>query len=368
MDLNYIMKSVSCSLLALLVSVSTAVASPAQEPADSSDLNIDPLISQMGLEPADSEYQQIISNSAANWGSAVDTSIFSRDEIDPVRMFDRGVEVPDMDLDKLGYMHSRMGPILPTAIAANTYVDQLFKKYASMRTASGIELPSEFGTLVHYIEGYIKQNSRPDTERKNGVSTLSTAVQIVRASFCFGNDPLMIVAKIRRETSFSRTEVSSGSAVGWSQMTGAGIKEVQDQMSGNSGISVANARSTFQQAVRCFTGLQNWSVPSGQRVAVQQRLSQSWAIDLMFGQIMMKAYVSYTRANSGFANTLTGNQDAYREAFVMYNGDSRQVNGRCVAGSTMLKNEYACDIISYYTRLAAQFSRLMTMAQGRNNS
>ncbi|MBY0452001.1 MAG: hypothetical protein K2P92_03125, partial [Bdellovibrionaceae bacterium] len=292
MGLNHISKSISCGLLMLLVSL-TAVSAyaddfdssvatesagntgQAEEPADSSEMDLDPMISQMGLEPAQSELQQLISNSAGRWGAAADTSVFTQDETNPVRMFDRGVEVPDMEMSELGYMHNRMGPILPTTIAANTYVDRLFKKYAAMRLASGIELPAEFGTLVHYIEGYIKQNSRPDTERKNGVTTLSTAVQIVRASFCFGNDPLMIVAKIRRETSFSRTEVSSGSAVGWSQMTGAGIKEVQDQMSGNSGISVANARSTFQQGIRCFTGLQNWSVPSGKRVAVQERLSRS---------------------------------------------------------------------------------------------
>lgn len=385
MSLKWIPKSFVSGLLMLLISVQVAaVAHEALEQKDhtldmtglveasldedSTSLDVDAILSYVGLQAPQNELQQILSRGARVYGQNVDYAVLPKDETDPVRKYYDGEDVASSHWGELGYMHSGMESVLPSTVAANSYVDQLFKKYASLRSSGAIQLPAEFGSLVHYIEGYISQYSRKDTAKKNGISNMMLAVQIVRASFCFGNDPLMITSKIRRETSFSRMDISSGSAVGWSQMTGAGIKEVQDQMSGNSRISMPNARRTFQQAVRCFTGIRNFNIPTGGRVAIQQKLREKWGLDLVFGQIMMKSYVSFTRANGGFSNTVLGNADAYREAFVMYNGDSRPVKGSCVKGATLLKHEYACDIISQYMRMSAQWTRFMNAALGRDRT
>ena len=339
-----------------------------QSPAETDSPDMEQSISSMGVDPASSNLESLLTGAAAGYGGRVDQAYFNADELEPVRIMEAGIDIPDMTHHNSGYMNPGMTALLPSHIAANLKIEDLFKRYGALRINSGISLPSEFGPLVNYIKGYILANSKPDTEKKNGITNQMLATQIVRASFCFGNDPLMIVSKIRQETSFSRTEISSGGAVGWSQMTGMGIKEVQDQMSGNSQIAMPNARRSFQTAIRCFSGLDNYNVPAGNRVAVQTRLRDRWGMDLVFGQIMMKAYVSYTKAFGKFGDSVAANRDAYQTAFEMYNGDKTPVIGRCLKGPTIMKIEYGCSVISFFSRLSAQWERFFAEATGQDLS
>jgi hypothetical protein len=152
-------------------------------------------------------------------------------------------------------------------------------------------------------------------------------------------------------------------------MTGPGIREVQHQMSGNSQISVENAQSTFRQAIRCFTGLENFSVPMGESEDVKERLQRHWALDLIFGQIMIKTLVSYVKSNGQFANSSAGNVGAYRQAFVHYNGDNASVRGVCLQGrSVLMRDEYACDVISHFNRMSAQWNRYIVRSSGRDRT
>jgi hypothetical protein len=253
-------------------------------------------------------------------------------------------------LGELGYMHNGMPQFLPQRIVADQNVEALFRKFDHLRNTNNVVLPAEFNNLVGFVFGYIRLTAHADAEKLNGISHANLAKEIVRASLCFGTDPFMIISKIRRETSFSRTLVSSGSAVGFSQMTGAGIEEVQHQMSGDTDISSNNAKASFDKSITCFVGPTRHNFKVGTRVEVQTQLKNNYKLDLIFGQILTKTYLSYAKAKA----TATTARTAYTETFVLYNGDNNIVNGQCLGGKrTEMKFEYACDIMTFYNKLTA---------------
>ncbi len=248
-----------------------------------------------------------------------------------------------------GYMSNGLGVFLPIPIVVDANVNQLYIKHAQLRKESNIELPPDFGGVINVLHDYIASTAAAGSESANGMSHLELAKLITEASFCFGTDPFMVAAKIRRETSFKRTGVSTGGAVGFSQMTGAGIKEVQHQMSGNSNISLIIAKSIFQKGIECFIGPSQFNYAAGDRDSVQNMIQSHPHVDFIFGQILTKTYVSY--AKSSIVSTL--NKEAYRAGFALYNGDSRMVSGQCMRKKVQLKFEYACDIMTYYNNISA---------------
>lgn len=270
------------------------------------------------------------------------------------------------DMYQTGYMAPGMDPLLTGMLVANSNVDALFKKYAALRSQRAIHLPEEFRSLVGYVMGYINTYSKKGTDSANGLANWDLAVHIVKASFCYGNDPFMLAAKVRAETSFNRTLVSSTGAVGFSQMTGSGIGEVKDQMSGSSRISMPNALRSFQMGARCYAGVENWRPPNVNNVEMKKQLRSSYRMDLSFGQIMMKAYVSYTKATGRLTSSYADIAKAYGAAFVLYNGDSQPTAGTCLGQKSVeMKLEYSCDIISYFTSMSTHWDRFMTQQRRR---
>jgi hypothetical protein len=136
--------------------------------------------------------------------------------------------------------------------------------------------------------------------------------------------------------------------VGFSQMTGAGIKEVQHQMSGDSDLAVPGARDRFLKGIHCYAGNLNLDFSEETTDQIKQKLKSNVQLDLIFGQILTKTYLSYLKAK----NTSDSNLNTYREAFSMYNGDNQIIRGQCMNNKTIeLKYEYACDLITFFSRL-----------------
>ena len=255
---------------------------------------------------------------------------------------------PEIIRDELGYMRSGMENHMSSRIIADSNIDQLFANNQALRNTPNVRLPADFTNLIGFISGYIKYSSAQGTEQKNGVTNLQLAHEIVKASFCFGTDPFMIASKIRRETTFNRTAVSTGSAVGFSQMTGDGIDEVQHQMSGDTDLAVEGARNMFMQGIRCYVGSLNFNFSAGTNEQIKDKLQSNLQLDLIFGQILTKTYLSYVKSK----NTAGSNLNVYRETFSMYNGDDQIVRGQCMNSKKIeLKHEYACDVISFFSKL-----------------
>lgn len=254
-----------------------------------------------------------------------------------------------------GYMHRNLISSLRDMLVVNSNVSSLFHNYKNLQVQKNVSLPRVFQPLINYSYRFMKAHSRKDSEALNGVKHDHLSFQFVKASFCFGNDPFMVLAKIKRESAFTRTLVSSGSAVGFTQMTGAGIKEVQHQMSGNDKISMPGVKEYFRKAIGCFTGNPFYHNFSGKTDDLKKLIRADWKLDVIYGQILLKVYTAYTIAASNKSRSLEDLNAAYAGSFVMYNGDMNEVNGRCTGARVPMKIEYSCDIMQNFEQLSNQW-------------
>ncbi len=324
------------------------------------------LLSQTQQQPTDS-FGQTLVRTAGTFGANIESEVYSKSELDngPAAGFNI-TRAADISHDS-GYMKQGMDQHFGERIIANVNVGRLFQLFGHLRSEAAVRLPAEFASIVNFVEHYIEANALGGAAANNELSHRSLAIQVVRASFCFGNDPLMILAKMRRETNFSRKSVSPTGAVGFSQMTSMGIKEVQHQLSGNGGVSLPGAKGAFQQSIRCFSGINNYELPSENTQTLKNRIAQKWGFDMMFGQILLKTLVSYAKASGSYGSNAGGIIAAYEDAFTIYNGDTQATSGSCTKkASVQMREEYACDVISQFNRMSAQWNRYVVRSTGKD--
>jgi len=254
-----------------------------------------------------------------------------------------------------GYMHRNLISSLRDMLIVNPNVSSLFHNHRNMQAQTNVALPRVFQPLINFSYRFMKANSRRDSEAANGVKHDHLAFQFVRASFCFGNDPFMVLAKIKRESAFNRTLISSGAAVGFTQMTGPGIKEVQHQMSGNADLAMPGVKEYFRKAIACFTGNANYHNFSGKTDDLKKLIRADWKLDVIYGQILLKVYTAYTVAATNKSRSLQDLNAAYAGSFIMYNGDITEVDGRCTGARVPMKQEYSCDIMQNFEQLSNQW-------------
>jgi len=306
---------------------------------------------------------------AGSFGARADSESFTSNELNhgPARgmNYDSAASLRH----ESGFMRRGMAQYLDDRIVANAHVMNLFERYSSLRNEAGVELPTAFASLINFVEQYIRTNALSNAEANNGFSHRTLAINVVRASFCFGNDPFMILAKMRRETNFSRRSISPTGAVGFSQMTGIGVKEVQHQLSGDERISLPAARTAFQQSVRCFSGLSNFEVQRTSTENIKDRIREKWGFDMVFGQILVKTLVSNAKSSQSYGSNTGGVVAAYEDAFTVYNGDTQITQGACTGRRTVqMREEYACDVISQFNRMNAQWNRFVLRSTGKDIS
>ncbi len=261
-----------------------------------------------------------------------------------------------------GYMHRNLISGLRDMLVVNPNVSTLFHNYRNLQIQRDVALPSIFQPLVNFSYRFMKAHSKKDSETQNGVLHNHLSLQFVKASFCFGNDPFMVLGKIKRESAFNRTLISSGSAVGFTQMTGPGIKEVQHQMSGNADLAMPGVKEYFRRAISCFTGNPLYHNFSGKTDDLKKAIRADWKLDIIYGQILLKVYTAYTIAATNKTRSQEDLTAAYAGSFVMYNGDVTEVDGRCTGARVPMKVEYSCDIMKNFDQLSNQWQ-----FQVRNN-
>jgi hypothetical protein len=237
----------------------------------------------------------------------------------------------------------------------NSKVSTVFKKYTHLRKDMPDQLPTDFDPIVADIHKYIRARARGGAEARNKVSHAHLARSIVRASFCFGTDPYMTTAKVHIESVFDRSVISPTGAVGFSQMTGPGIEEVNDQFGsrGNKHVPATNP-PIFKRAAACYMGkskkwVNMWEgqgvMAQGQRLGGSRlNLAKKWLRasldrDVVYGQVLLKVNLAASYASGRSMLSV------YRAAFVRYNGDMNWRNGR------PMKEVYADQVLGYFRRI-----------------
>ena len=218
----------------------------------------------------------------------------------------------------------------------------VFKAQAAARKNMPAKLPRGFEPIVKDLAVYIDKIGMAganDNEAKNGIPNLELAAKITRLAFCFGTDPYGIAAQIKKESTFERKRISGTGAVGFTQMTGVAIDEVNDQL-GNRGINGTIMENVpyLRSAAACYLGpgrrfipmFEAGVIPKGKNVvgnAVLLKRAKAFLrthidSDLIYGQITLKVHLARAKKLG-----LTG-KAAYVYAFKAYNGEPRGRAGK----------------------------------------
>lgn len=187
-------------------------------------------------------------------------------------------------------------------------------------------------TETRLQEAIQASNNSPEKANSNN----QIARSILQAATCFTIDPYILSGLINTETHFRIGVRSPTDAVGLTQMTSEGIKEVNHQLGqfGNSQAVTTNTTYFRTQLFSCMKkGGNLWEHPQlsdkekrycqtypemktciqGQKRVLETDLSLSIA----YGAILLKTYLGYTR----FKNPEATMVDWYLDALAKYNGD-----------------------------------------------
>lgn len=231
---------------------------------------------------------------------------------------------------------------------------KIFTENAALRAKMPATTPMVFLPIVQDVNKFIVAQEKArgsSTEKQNGIGNWALAVRITRLAFCFSTDPRGIAAQIQVESSFDRTQVSPTGAVGFTQMTGIAIDEVNDQLGNRDALGAREENYPYlYAAIRCYLGgrdlapmFADGTIPRGKLVAKDAKLrdaAKKWLRasvdrDLIYGQITLKTLLAYASSRG-----LRG-EAAYVEAFRRYNsepgGAARQYSKDIV---TSMKSRY----------------------------
>ncbi|MBL7544862.1 MAG: hypothetical protein JNL11_13675 [Bdellovibrionaceae bacterium] len=255
------------------------------------------------------------------------------------------------------------------------FVFRPLKNRTPFKLASNLK--NSFSPLLLPLETYIteqkkgamiecEENPTPGCagsfDSLNGISEAELALEISKSSYCFGTDPFIITSKIRQESRFDMASVSATGAIGLTQLTTPGLKEILDQM-GNRGERYAfiENREYIVAAIECYLGqsspgtilnlpkistfetkgggreytietirnLKKWILPSRQHSKITNKKVYIQR-QIFLGQALLKIYLAYSKRLLPKQTTAKH----YDSALRMFNGDNIRV-------------KYAKDVIRY---------------------
>jgi hypothetical protein len=270
--------------------------------------------------------------------------------------------------EDIGYRLTDAG--ISSSFQVSNEIRAFFAKNNDLRSHMPAVLPAGFQAITSGLQDFIKSNAARGAEQRNGISHNELAAKIVRASFCFGTDPLMAAGTMVVESHFDNKQVSNTGAVGLTQMTSSGLDEVNDQL-GNSNGGKSRANSTTAPILRKFiacyladgSDAQNGShkvwrnmwedgvFPVG-TVLVEKRkymaVAKRWVVSdldrsLIYGQILLKTYLATqnpTGLKKSWLNPQRAEENLYTQALRAYNGEPGK-----------RKNVYATKVDHFYNQM-----------------
>jgi len=163
------------------------------------------------------------------------------------------------------------------------------------------------------------------------------AKEIIRSSRCYGVDPVVVTALIWRESNFKPAARSERGAVGLTQMTNPGIREVLDRLSPDSPRRLGYLR---RLVARCHPSI-SVRVGEGEVTPLQlfdwkESIQEHPAEAVAFGVLLLKINLASTRPRVIFGESAL---DHYRGALERYNGDP------------MIKEQFAQDVMLLARRM-----------------
>ncbi len=177
------------------------------------------------------------------------------------------------------------------------------------------------------LTGYI--NKMAAGRSQNLISNRMLAREILHSSSCFNIDPYIFTALIHTESSFNNSATSPTGAVGFTQFTGIGLREVHDQLGerGKTGAIVSTIvfwRSIFNNCIDP-EWMPLWKrtahLPEEERKANQKKIIKTDpALSLAYGTLLLKLYWG-RQTQLWEERTDKTPEDVFSRALARYNGE-----------------------------------------------
>jgi soluble lytic murein transglycosylase-like protein len=162
--------------------------------------------------------------------------------------------------------------------------------------------------------------------------------EVVRVSECYGIDPVIYTGLVWRESNFKPLSTSETGAVGLTQMTKAGIKEVLDRLSPTSHRRLGYLRSLVKKCSPSFMSRVPPELSADTLAAWKNSMRFSNRDSLVMGALLLKINLASSHANAhASSNTVA----TYQQALARYNGDPK------------IKEQFAKDVLLLAKRMIA---------------
>ncbi len=192
--------------------------------------------------------------------------------------------------------------------------------------------------LYRMVENAVNE-ANPHRMGLDGVTDEWLSHQVVHTADCYGVDPVVFTALIWRESNFKPDAVSERGAVGLTQLTQTGIKEVLDRLGEKSHRRLKDLRQTVR---RCSPALFERlpAISSADTVAAWKN-SAAFSISqsLVLGAVLLKLNLASHRPGPGLIASQKMNW--YQRALERYNGDPK------------VKDQFSKDVVALTRRLKA---------------
>jgi len=202
--------------------------------------------------------------------------------------------------------------------------------FASSKSVLGM-WPSNLSVKDNYQ--YYNQVTQSDIEsfiqtsnnKLKAATVSSLAKNILSAASCYEVDPVYLAGLIRKESTFKTKAKSKTGAAGLTQMTGAGIKELRDQL-GNRGKSYARQsnityfKSTSQRCLGFEWDSFKDLFYNKSNLEVKKAFYNNKKFSIFAGAMLLKVYLANATKSCEFCN-MSG---IYKIALEQYNGDTNR--------------------------------------------
>lgn len=177
------------------------------------------------------------------------------------------------------------------------------------------------------LERYIKKMA--PSRSQNLISNRMLAREILFVSSCFEIDPYIFTGLIHTESTFNNNATSATGAVGFTQFTNIGLREVHDQLGERGKKGAIASTIEFWKAVYNDCIDPEWMplwkrtlhLPELERVAYQKRiLKRDPSLSLSYGALLLKLYWGRQSQLWEERTDITA-EDTFLRALARYNGE-----------------------------------------------
>lgn len=227
-----------------------------------------------------------------------------------------------------------------TLMAANFALGSTSLNLSIFIEPKGFRLPLDIFSKHFFLMNldpsheHLKNHIINSNARIPAIEALIISKNIIKVSECLEIDPWILTGLIKKESSFDKNAVSKTGAVGLTQFTTIGLKEVNDQLGRRGRVGAPDATTLYlaEKIRSCIDP--NWTdlwnrIEEKEESAVfynqlKSVLKKDIRSSIVYGAILLKTYLAIVYKRNPHDQSELRPSDIYFQALQIYNGEAGQ--------------------------------------------